>query len=669
MNSATINLLPLEIKKFLNALLPLLGEEKIERIVQALVGGEGLLDVLEREVEGWSPEIVGTFIEESGVEFYAGLEQVLETIKELKEEGEILRYKQTAHSVTLLQRRKGEEGERLIVFTKAYPYDDEVFQVQEALGVDGETIVYITTPSLLPKILSHLKTPPADPLPDPLPAGKKVEEAKEVRLDTIDFALAKSFPKHLAERIKAIPIGLNPDGSVRLLMANPHNLLAIDDARLFLKRDVAPVAAPEQEVIRIIHAIWSDNLESLASEEGEKEITEEALSEEEGPARLFLYNLLREAAFNSASDIHFDPESGRVVIRFRVDGVLSEFKTIAKSFYPSVLSVIKLMSGMDITERRIPQDGRLRHKDKATGIKVDARVSTVAGVYGEKVVMRLLRRAEDIPELEGLGFSKDNYEKFLAIIQKPYGMILVTGPTGSGKSFTNFSVLKRIATKDKNTLTVEDPVEYEIPGITQVPVNPQIGVTFARVLRTFLRQDPDIIMVGEIRDSETAKIATEAALTGHLVLATLHTNDAPQAVVRLEQMGVERWNIGASLLGVLSQRLVRTLCPKCKRRVEDPALEKALEAEGLKRLAPEPEAYEPVGCDHCRGTGYKGRTAIHELMVVTPRIRQAIYNGANASEIKKIAIEEGMLTLRMDGLLKAARGITTLEEVLAKTVE
>jgi type IV pilus assembly protein PilB len=599
------------------------------------------------------------------VEFYAELGQVLEAIRGLKEEGEIVRHKQTPHSIALLQRRKGEEEERLVVFTKAYPYDDEVFQIQEALGVGGETIVYIATPGLLPKILSHLKDPPAEPLP----TVRRVEEAKEVRLDTIDFVLARSFPKHLAERTKAIPIGLNPDGSVRLLMANPHNLLAIDDARLFLKRDVVPIGAPEQEVVRIIHAIWSENLENLVIEEEAKEANEEALSEEEGPARLFLYNLLREAAFDGASDIHFDPESGRVAIRFRVDGVLSEFKTIAKSFYPSVLSVIKLMSGMDITERRLPQDGRLRYKDKATGIKVDARVSTVAGVYGEKVVMRLLKRAEEIPELEGLGFSKDNYEKFLAIVQKPYGMILVTGPTGSGKSFTNFSVLKRIATKDKNTLTVEDPVEYEIPGITQVPVNPQIGVTFARVLRTFLRQDPDIIMVGEIRDPETAKIATEAALTGHLVLATLHTNDAPQAVVRLEQMGVERWNIGASLLGVLSQRLVRTLCSKCKRRAEDPALEKALEAEGLKRLAPEPEAYRPVGCDHCRGTGYKGRTAIHELMVVTPRIRQAIYDGANASKIKKIAIEEGMLTLRMDGLLKAARGITTLEEVLARTVE
>jgi type IV pilus assembly protein PilB len=665
MNSATINLLPLGIKKFLNALLPLLGEEKIERIVQALGGGEEFLDVLEREMGGWPPEVVGTFIEEAGVEFYAELGQALEALKELKEEGEVLRHKKTAHSVAFLQRRKGEEGERLIVFTKAFPYEDEVFQIQEALGVDGETIVYIATPSLLPQILPHLKNLSAEPPP----TKKEEEETGEVRLDTIDFTLAKSFPKHLAERAKAIPIGLNPDGSVRLLMANPHNLLAIDDARFFLKRDVVPIGAPEQEVIRIIHAIWSDNLESFAIEGEEKEPSEGTLTEEEGPARLFLYNLLREAVFNGASDIHFDPESGRVAIRFRVDGVLGEFKTIGKSFYPSVLSVIKLMSGMDITERRIPQDGRLRYKDKATGIRVDARVSTVAGVYGEKVVMRLLKRAEDIPELEELGFSKDNYEKFLAIVQKPYGMILVTGPTGSGKSFTNFSVLKRIATKDKNTLTVEDPVEYEIPGITQVPVNPQIGVTFARVLRTFLRQDPDIIMVGEIRDSETAKIATEAALTGHLVLATLHTNDAPQAVVRLEQMGVERWNIGASLLGVLSQRLVRTLCPKCKRKVQDPALEKALEAEGLKHLAPEPEVYEAVGCDHCRGTGYKGRTAIHELMVVTPRIRQAIYNGANASEIKKIAIEEGMLTLRMDGLLKAARGITTLEEVLAKTVE
>jgi type IV pilus assembly protein PilB len=335
--------------------------------------------------------------------------------------------------------------------------------------------------------------------------------------------------------------------------------------------------------------------------------------------------------------------------------------------YPSILSVIKLMSGMNISEKRLPQDGRLRHR--VGGTRLDLRVSTVPTVYGERVVMRLLKRAEDIPEVEELGFLPDTLEKFKWLIAQPYGLILITGPTGSGKSFTNFSALKRIRSPEKNILTVEDPVEYEIPGISQVQVKPQIGLTFATVLRSFLRQDPDVIMVGEIRDEETARIAIEAALTGHLVLATLHTNDAPQAVLRLEEMGLERYNVAAALLGVLAQRLVRKLCPRCK--TPSPQDKAAFYRELMEEagLRPEGTFYEAVGCEACGGVGFRGRMPIHELLVVDDGLRELLSRKGGTAEIKEAALRAGMRTLRQDGLLKAAQGLTTVQEVLSRTLK
>jgi type IV pilus assembly protein PilB len=457
-------------------------------------------------------------------------------------------------------------------------------------------------------------------------------------------------------------------------MKDPRNILALDDVRLALKRkglayEVQPAVATEAAITKLIERFYGkEELGEIAKELSKGYQEEEAVAPEldESAAQKFVKQVIREAYLQDASDIHIEPRQSDVLVRLRIDGTLRQYTTLPKGALNSIISVVKIMGGLNIAERRLPQDGRVRYREGA--IDVDLRLSTLPTVYGEKAVMRLLKKAADIPEIEGLGFAPGVFERFQEVISKPYGIFLITGPTGSGKSFTTFSILKRIATPDKNTQTIEDPVEYEIPGINQTQVNPQAGLTFARALRAFLRQDPDIIMVGEIRDSETAKIATEAALTGHLVIATLHTNDAAQAITRLDEMGVELFNISAALIGVLSQRLVRRICDHCKVEVKpDPEVLRRLglsqeEIQGAK-------LYKGMGCEHCGGTGYKGRYAIHELLVVDDEIRHAIVAGKSATEIKEIARKKGMKTLREDGIYKAFQGITTLEEVLARTIE
>jgi type II secretory ATPase GspE/PulE/Tfp pilus assembly ATPase PilB-like protein len=425
-----------------------------------------------------------------------------------------------------------------------------------------------------------------------------------------------------------------------------------------------------KSITKLIERFYGkEELGELAKElsKGYQQEEEAAIGElDESAAQKFVKQVIREAYLQDASDIHVEPRPTDVLVRLRVDGTLRQYTTLPKGALGPVISVIKIMGGLNIAEKRLPQDGRVRYREGT--IDLDLRLSTLPTVYGEKAVMRLLKKAADIPEIEGLGFAPGVFERFQEVISKPYGIFLITGPTGSGKSFTTFSILKRIATPDKNTQTIEDPVEYEIPGINQTQVNPQAGLTFARALRAFLRQDPDIIMVGEIRDSETAKIATEAALTGHLVIATLHTNDAAQAITRLDEMGVELFNISAALIGVLSQRLVRRICDHCKVEVKpDPEVLRRIglsekEIQGAK-------LYKGMGCERCGGTGYKGRYAIHELLVVDDEIRHAIVAGKSATEIKEMARQKGMKTLREDGIYKALLGITTLEEVLARTIE
>jgi type II secretory ATPase GspE/PulE/Tfp pilus assembly ATPase PilB-like protein len=507
-----------------------------------------------------------------------------------------------------------------------------------------------------------------------LPSFARTVSVSDVR--EVDEKLLASLPKELMEKLRFIPWRIEGD-KVAVITPDPKNFLILDTVQVALRRrviayEIDPVGF-DLLFTRLFRGRGREGLQGLqGSEEVKPGEDEEGQGEEgeradEGEARQYVTRLLKEALYNDASDIHLIPERSRVRVQFRQDGVLRDYDAFNRMDYPSILSVIKLMSGMNISEKRLPQDGRLRYR--VGGTRVDLRVSTVPTVYGERVVMRLLKRAEDIPEVEGLGFLPDTLEKFKKLIAQPYGLILITGPTGSGKSFTNFSALKRIRSPEKNILTVEDPVEYEIPGISQVQVKPQIGLTFAAVLRSFLRQDPDVIMVGEIRDEETARIAIEAALTGHLVLATLHTNNAPQAILRLEEMGLERYNVAAALIGVLAQRLVRKLCPKCKAPSpqDKVALYKGLMEEA--GLEPEGTFYEAVGCEGCGGTGFKGRMPIHELLVVDDQLREVLSQKSGAAEIKEAAFRTGMRTLRQDGLLKAAQGLTTVQEVLSRTLE
>ncbi|CAM4180495.1 type II/IV secretion system protein [Deinococcus marmoris] len=491
-----------------------------------------------------------------------------------------------------------------------------------------------------------------------------------------DAKVALLIPEPTARRYGVVPVRLQGESLV-IAMKDPRNVFALDDLKLITGRDIIPAVMAEKDIIRLIERYFGNQgmadlnqrlqTESLQREKDAKrggDVDVNAGFDDNAVVKV-VDGLIREAALQEASDIHVEPTEFSLRIRYRVDGILREQNELPKGAAQSILARIKIMGNLDISERRVPQDGRVRFKKGS--IDIDLRLSTLPTVYGEKAVMRLLQKASNIPEVEQLGFSDHNFQRYLDVIDKPNGIFLVTGPTGSGKSFTSFSTLKRIAKPEKNTTTIEDPVEYEIPGIIQTQVNPVAGLTFARALRAFLRQDPDIIFVGEIRDTETAKIAVEAALTGHLVLATLHTNDAPGAIVRLEEMGVEPFNISASVVGVLAQRLVRKVCPDCKAPTNaDPDVLRRLGiADRDLRGA---QLMRGAGCARCGGTGYKGRMGIHELMVVDEPLRVAIGTGKPATEIRDVALEKsGMKTLRQDGIEKALKGITTLEEVLAVT--
>ncbi|WP_238946272.1 GspE/PulE family protein [Vandammella animalimorsus] len=365
-----------------------------------------------------------------------------------------------------------------------------------------------------------------------------------------------------------------------------------------------------------------------------------------------------------ASDIHLEPFEDGLHVRYRVDGVINVAEVIAPRLAPAVGSRVKLLAHLDIAERRLPQDGRI--KTRVKGRELDLRVSTVPTVYGESIVMRVLDRASVRLNLDDMGFAPDTLARFNELLAKPHGIFLVTGPTGSGKTTTLYAGLAKLDADSQKIITVEDPVEYQLAGINQIQVHPQINLTFANALRAILRQDPDIIMIGEMRDGETAQIAVQSALTGHLVLSTLHTNTAPGAIIRMEDMGVERYLITSSVNGVLAQRLVRTLCPHCKQPHD--LAPQVLQDTGLARfLQPGQTLYRPVGCEHCRGTGYKGRTGIHELMALDEVLRRAILDGKDAAELASLAARRGMLSLYEDGLRKVAQGLTSLEEVTRVT--
>jgi type IV pilus assembly protein PilB len=500
--------------------------------------------------------------------------------------------------------------------------------------------------------------------------GMRFVDLGEVQID--GSALAR-VPGHVARRHSAIPIGYE-DGKLLVAMADPANVFAIDDLKHVAgggngNLDIKPVVATRNDVLAAIDRYYraDDALDDLSTEIGSLEDDEEDLSNvkaavDDAPIVKFVNLLITQAIQDRASDIHLEPTEHDLRVRFRIDGVLHEVMRSPKAIQSGVISRLKIMADINIAERRIPQDGRL--SVTAHGKKIDLRVATLPTVWGEKVVMRILDNSTAKMDLADLGFSQHNYDIYSKSFVKPYGMILVTGPTGSGKSTTLYATLNVVNRPEVNIITVEDPVEYRLPGINQVQVNNKAGLTFASALRSILRSDPDIVLIGEIRDHETAQIAIEASLTGHLVLSTLHTNDAPSAITRLTEMGIEPFLVSSAIDCVLAQRLARQLCEKCKEPYE-PTEEQlvSLNFPVWYPGEPAPILYKPIGCSNCSKTGYRGRLALHEVMAMTETIERLTVERASATTISDQAISTGMQLLREDGLRKAADGVTSIDEI------
>jgi len=486
----------------------------------------------------------------------------------------------------------------------------------------------------------------------------------------VDGAALASVPSSVCRRYNALPIGYD-DGKLLVAMSDPANVFAIDDIRSLTGIEVKPVVATKSDVTSAInryHRVDGDLDDLTMALDHEEEDDLSAIKEvvEDAPIVKFVNLLITQAIQDRASDIHLEPTERDLRVRFRIDGVLHEIMRSPKNIQSGVISRLKIMADINIAERRVPQDGRL--SVTANGKKIDLRVATLPTVWGEKVVMRVLDNSTAMLRLSDLGFSDRNYDSYSQSFTKPYGMILVTGPTGSGKSTTLYATLNIVSRPEINVITVEDPVEYRIPGINQVQVNNKAGLTFAGALRSILRSDPDVVLIGEVRDHETAQIAIEAALTGHLVLTTLHTNDAPSAVTRLVEMGIEPFLVGSALDCVLAQRLARRLCPKC-REAYTPDPETLIAARFPWNEGEElPTLYRAVGCSACSKTGYRGRLALHEVMPVTEEIERLAVERASAAVISNVAREQGMMSLRDDGLYKVLNGVTTLEEILRVVV-
>ncbi len=483
----------------------------------------------------------------------------------------------------------------------------------------------------------------------------------------VNIAVANLITPELAVKNNILPI-YEEDGIVYVAMKNPNDILTVDYLRMLTGYEICPVVAADMELQAAIEnfANMNSGVDNYDDEEDDLAVEAESLDIDDKPAVQLVNQIINNAIKAGASDIHVEALEKYMRVRFRIDGVLQEIMQNPIKMYAAVISRIKVIGGMDIAERRIPQDGRatVKFEDKT----MDVRIASMPTVYGEKVVMRLLERSNtNVVTLKDIKFSPRQFDRFNHAIHMPYGFVLVTGPTGSGKSTTLYATLAEISTLEKNVITLEDPVERRMAGINQVQMNNRAGMTFAAALRSVLRSDPDIVMVGEIRDSETAKIAVEAALTGHMVLSTLHTNDASGAVTRLDEMGVEPFLTASSLVGVLAQRLVRRLCPKCKEEYEISHAE-------LKKIVPDLEEYgynqpsyklyKAKGCLTCNNTGYKGREAVFEFLTVTEEMKRLILDRATVAEVKKLAMSQEMLTLKDEGLYKMMEGNTSLEEVL-----
>lgn len=474
----------------------------------------------------------------------------------------------------------------------------------------------------------------------------------------------------ICRRHEVLPIAIH-EGRLVLAMADPGDVVAIDDVRTSSKSNVEPVGVERSDLLAAIDRYLraDDELSDLTTTLVEKNSSAELMefdlpesSEDDAPIVRFVNLLVSQAIQDHASDIHIEPAERDVRVRYRIDGVLHEMQVAPKSIQSGVISRLKIMSDIDIAERRKPQDGRMSIQHG--GRKIDLRVATLPTVWGEKVVMRILDNPNSELNINDLALLERNFAAYKTSYSKPYGMILVTGPTGSGKSTTLYTTLGAVSRPEINVITVEDPVEYRMPGINQVQVNPKAGLTFASALRSILRSDPDVVLIGEIRDHETAQIAVEASLTGHLVLSTLHTNDAPSAITRLTEMDIEPFLVGSALDCVVAQRLTRRLCSHCKTSVIH-------DAEYLANLnftfdpnVPPPTIFQPVGCTSCSNTGYRGRIAVQEVMTVTEEIERLAVARASSVEIGRLAREQGMITLREDGWAKAQLGLTSVEEIL-----
>jgi type IV pilus assembly protein PilB len=475
---------------------------------------------------------------------------------------------------------------------------------------------------------------------------------------------AAVIPLTLAERYTVIPIK-KEDKKLTLAMVDPTNFFAIDDVQMVSGCEVEVVIAAKREILRAINQSYGvqDLVEKAVNklQPADTTTSSEIQTTEDAPVISIVNSLISQAIKDRASDIHIEPQDNAVRVRFRVDGVLREVVTFPQHSHAAIISRVKIMSEMDIAEKRLPQDGRIKVQEDARDI--DIRVSTLPTILGEKVVLRILDKNMLIVDSKGLGFSDDNFQRVQKLYAQSQGMILVTGPTGSGKTTTLYTTLAELNSVEKNIITIEDPVEYRLKGINQIQVNQKAGLTFASGLRSLLRQDPNIVMVGEVRDKETADIAIRAALTGHLVLSTLHTNNAPGAIIRLLDMGIEPFLVASSILGIIAQRLVRVICTECKQSYSPKFDSPERVFLGIASGA-EVTLYRGAGCTHCEYTGYRGRIAIHEVMPTSSALREAIKRRASGDELAAIATKEGMSTIRDDGTHKVLDGLTTAEELM-----
>jgi type IV pilus assembly protein PilB len=492
----------------------------------------------------------------------------------------------------------------------------------------------------------------------------------------IDPKIIEMVPEALARKHELIPV-LKIGNRLTCAMADPWNVFALDEVRSKTNLIIEPAVSTEGEIKKALNEYYGakgsmeDLIKSIDERKlgvgDEKEIDLKKLQGiVEEPVVIKLVNMIiMKAIQERASDIHIEPEEDTLKTRFRVDGMLHEISSPPKHLQSAIISRLKIMADLNIAERRIPQDGRFTIKME--GKQIDVRMSCVPTIYGENVVLRLLDASSVVLSLEDLGFSKDVLVKFDKVIHRPHGIILVTGPTGSGKTTTLYASLNKINTVEKNIITVEDPVEYKLPGIRQIQINNKVELTFANGLRSILRQDPNVIMVGEMRDHETAEIAIQSALTGHLVFSTLHTNDAPGAVTRMIDMGIEPFLVSSSVIAVLAQRLVRTICPDCKEKY----IPTDEELKDIGAIAEQRTTifYRGKGCPKCMSTGYKGRIGIYEMMTPDEKIRNAVISKSSTDEIRKLALAAGMTTLKEDGIRKIREGLTTVEEVLRVTEE